>query len=89
MAILLSVIETSKEDDVALQRVLYVHPLVWFKKKEVQALIDSSSEVNAMTSAYALKLGLRVYHTNVKTQKIDGSTLQTFEMGLAKLSDGG
>ena len=37
--------------------------------------MDSGSKVNAMTPAYASKLGLRVYHTNVGAQKIDGSIL--------------
>ena len=36
-----------------------------------------------MTLGYVLKLGLKVRPTNVKAQKIDGSTLQTFEMVLA------
>ena len=75
--------ETSKEDDVLLQRVPCVHYPIQFKKKEVQALIDSGSEVNAMSPAYASKLGLRVRHTDVGAQKIDGSTLQTFGMVLA------
>ena len=75
--------KTSKVDDVALQRVPCIHYLIRFKKKEVQALIDLGSEVNAMTLAYALRLGLRVHHTNVGAQKIDDSTLQTFGMVLA------
>ena len=75
--------ETSKKEDVPLQRVPCVHYPIWFKKKEVQALIDSGSEVNAMSPAYASKLGLRVRHTDVGAQKIDGSTLQTFGMVLA------
>ena len=70
-----SVIETSKEDDVSLQRVPCVHYPIRFKKKKVQALIDSGSEVNAMTPAYASRLGLRVYRADVRAQKIDGSTL--------------
>ena len=78
-----SVTETSKEDDVPLQRVPCVHYPIRFKKKEVQALIDSGSEVNAMSPAYASKLGLKVYHTDVRAQKIDGSTLETFGMVLA------
>ena len=36
-----------------------------------------------MTPAYASKLGLRVRHTDVRAQKIDSSTLQTFGMVLA------
>ena len=36
-----------------------------------------------MTSGYALKLGPKVCTTNVKDQKINGSTLETFEIVLA------
>ena len=36
-----------------------------------------------MTPAYTSKLGLKVYHTKVGAQKIDGSTLKIFEMVLA------
>ena len=45
-------------------------------------MIDSGSKVNAMTPAYVAKLGLRVKKTNIGTQKIDGSTLNTFEIVL-------
>ena len=78
-----SVTETSKGDDVPLQRVLCVHYPIRFKKKEVWALIDLGSEVNAMTPADTSRLGLRVHCTNVGTQKIDGSTLKIFGMVLA------
>ena len=79
----LSVTETSKEDDVPLQKVPCVHYLIRFKKKEVQALIDSGSEVNAMTPAYASRLCLQVHRTDIGAQKIDGSTLKIFGMVLA------
>ena len=36
-----------------------------------------------MTSAYALRLGLRVCRTNIGAQKIDGIILKIFEMVLA------
>ena len=36
-----------------------------------------------MTPAYAAKLGLQVRKTDIGAQKIDGSTLETFEMVLA------
>ena len=75
--------ETSKKDDVAFQRVPCVHYLIWSKKKEVQALIDSGSKVNAMTPAYSSRLSFWVYRTYVGAQKIDSSTLQTFEIVLA------
>ena len=73
----------SKEDNMPLQRVPCVHYLIRFKKKEVQTLIDSGSEANAMTPAYASKLGLRVHRINIGAQKIDSSTLETFGMVLA------
>ena len=78
-----SVTETNKE--VTLERVLGVHYPLRFQKDtaDVRALIDLGNEVNAMTPAYASKLGLRVRHTDVGAQKIDGSTLQTFGMVLA------
>ena len=80
-----SVTEASKEEHMTLGRVLCVHyPLrFWKDTADVRALIDSGSEVNAMTPAYASKLGLRVRHTDVEAQKIDGSILQTFGMVLA------
>ena len=70
----------------ALKRVPCIHYPVQFEgtnETQVQVLIDSSSEVNAMIPDYASKLGLRARHTNVKAQKIDGPTLQTFGMVLA------
>ena len=77
--------ETSKEDDVTLKRVPCVHyPLrFWKNTADIRALIDSDSEVNAMTPAYTSKLGLRVRHTDVRAQKIDSFTLQLFGMVLA------
>lgn len=41
----------------------------------MRALINSGSEVNTMTSAYTLKLGLQARQTNVGAKKIDDSTL--------------
>lgn len=58
------VIEVSKKDEVALAQVPYIYyPLCLLcfqkdNKNELQALIDSDSEVNEMTLVYKLKLGL-------------------------------
>ena len=49
----------------------------------VRALVDSGSEVNAITPVYAAKLGLQVRRTDIGAQKIDSSTLETFGMVLA------
>ena len=76
----------SMEDNpLALDWVPCIRYPIRFKKSkvQVQALLDSGSEVNAMTPGYASKLGLKVRPTDVGAQKIDGSTLETFGMVLA------
>lgn len=50
-----------------------------------EALIDSNTELNAMTPAYASILGLTVRKTDVGAQKIDGSALATYGMVINKL----
>lgn len=59
--------------------------MIEFKKgnTEIQALIDSGSEVNAIIPAYIAVLGLRIYSINVKAQKIDESIFSTYKMMLA------
>ena len=66
-------------------RVPCIHYPVWFQEnqEQVRALLDSGSEVNAMSPAYAKKLGLKTWKTNVWAQKIDGSALETFGMVIA------
>ena len=60
------------------------YPLYFRKNTEgVKALMDSNSEVNVMIPAYVSRLGLQARYTNVRAQKIDDSTLQTFGMVLA------
>ena len=75
----------ASKEDVVLDRVLCIHYPVCFRKDqdEVPALINSGSEVNAMTPTYTSKIGLTVRPTNVGAQKVDGSTLETFGMVLA------
>ena len=53
------------------------------KSKNVLALLDSGSDVNAMTSAYAAYLGLKVRVINVGVQKMDGSLLAIYGMVIA------
>ena len=54
-----------------------------FRKKSVSALFDSSSKVNAVHSAFAKELGLLIRPTDIGVQKIDGPTLETYEMVVA------
>ena len=69
-----------------LDQVLCIYYLVQFRKdkwKTIQALINSGNKVNAMTLAYVKKLGLWTPKTDVGAQKIDRSSLDTFEMVIA------
>ncbi len=43
-------------------------------------MLDSGSEVNAISQAFAQQLGLKIRKTNVEVQKIDGTTLETYGM---------
>ena len=54
-------------------------------QEQVKALLDSSSKVNAMSLAFARKLGLHIRKTNIKAQKMDNSALEIFGMVIADL----
>ena len=70
----------------ALKRVPCIKYSIQFQAQQVEALVDSGSEVNAMTPAFAAKLGLSTQPTNVGAQKIDGSALKTYGMTIAGFS---
>ena len=55
------------------------------KGKDVLALLDSGSEVNAMTPAHAAHLARKVKVTNVGMQKIDRTSLATYGIVIAAL----
>lgn len=81
-----SIIRTSKENKMILEKVPCIYYLLCFrkdKKNKIQALINLGNKVNAMTLVYALKLGLKIYHTDVEIQKINRSTFETFGIVLA------
>ena len=80
--------DTSKE--ATLKQVLCIWYLVQFrqkndkdKDKDVKALINLGSKVNAMHPAYVTKLGLHARKINVNAQKIDESHLNTFRIVIA------
>ena len=59
-------------------RMPYYYYPIWFQE-EIRALLNSSSKVNAMNPNLAQKLSLYIWKNNVGAQKMDGSTLKTFE----------
>ena len=71
----------------ALERIPCIHYPVQFKKNtdktQVQALINSGSEVNAIHLSFAKQLGLPIKPTDVGAQKIDGTMLNTHGMVVA------
>ena len=75
--------ETNKE--VTLEQVPCIHYPLCFQKNiaGVRTLINLGSEVNAITPAYAAKLSVKIRKTDIGAQKIDGSTLNIFEIVLA------
>ena len=57
----------NRDKEIVLKRVSYIHYLVWFQKgqKQIKALLNSGSKVNAISPAYVEKLGLKTRKTNV------------------------
>ena len=76
----------AKEEVLILERVSCIYYPVQFKKDahktQIQALIYLESEINAIALAYVSKLGLKVYLTDIGTQKINDSILKIFEIVL-------
>ena len=46
-------------------------------------MLDSDSKINVINFAFIEKLDLKIWKTNVKAQKIDGSALKTFGLVIA------
>ncbi len=62
---------------------------IWYSvifKDQTETLLDLGSKVNAMSQAFAQQLGLKIYKTNVGVQKIDSTTLKTYEMVVSTFS---
>ena len=59
-------------------RVLCIRYLFNFGKKSVLALLDLGSEVNVVHLAFAKEPGLPIRLTDVRVQKINGTTLETY-----------
>ncbi len=58
-----------------LERIPYIsYPMTF--KDQTKVLLDLGSEVNTMSQAFALQLGFKIRKTNVRAQKIDGTTLK-------------
>ncbi len=76
---------TDKKTEEELEWVPCIRYPVTFKD-QTEALLDSRSEFNAMSQAFAQQLGLKIRKTNVGAQKIVGTTLETDGMVVSTLS---
>ena len=66
-----------------LARVPCIRYPINFGKKSVLTLLDSGSEINAVHPAFAQELAVPIRLTDVRAQKIDGTTLETYRMVFA------
>ncbi len=76
---------TNKKTKEKLERV----PSIWYPmtfKDQTETLLDSESELNIMSQAFAHQLGIKTRKTNVKARKIDGTTLKTYRMVVSTFS---
>ena len=85
-----SVPVTDSGEEVVLKKVPCIHYPVRFQEdskqegqEQVRALLNSGSEINAMSLAYVERLGFKTRKTNVGAQKINGSALEIFGMVIA------
>lgn len=71
----------------ALYQVLYILYSTSFEdgQTKIKILLDCSSEVNIMTVAYIVKLGLIIWKTIVNTQNIKSLFLKTYNIAFASL----
>ncbi len=64
-------------------------PCIWYLitfKDQTEALLDSGSEVNAMSQAFVQQLGFKICKTNIGAQKINGTTLKTYGIVVSTFS---
>ena len=75
----------NSDKEVVLKKIPCIHYPIRFQEgqEQVKALLDSGSEVNAMSPAYIERLSLKTRKTNVGAQNIDGSALEIFGMVIA------
>ena len=62
-----------------LEQVLCIHYPINFKEKFVLAVFDSSNKVDAVYPTFTKKIGLSIRSTDVGAQKIDGTTVDSYE----------
>ncbi len=67
----------TEKTETELEQLSYIRYPITFKD-QTEALLNAGSKVNTMSQVFAHQLGLMICKTNVGTQKIDGTTLETY-----------
>ena len=71
---------------IPLQQISCIWYPVQFQGDKIQALTNSGTKINKITSIFAVKLSFVTQKTDIGTQKLDGLLLATYEMVLAGFS---
>lgn len=58
--------------------------MIQFQNYKIQALINFSSKINAITLAYVAELGFTTQKTSIGVQKIDNLLLEIYDIVLAR-----
>lgn len=58
---------------------------LYFKKdiKNIKILINFNSKINGMIPIYLSKLSIKIYHINIRAQKIDSFIFKIFQIILS------
>ena len=76
---------TDKKTEEKLDRIPCIQYSITFNN-QTKALLDSKSEVHAMNPAFAFQLDRKIWKTNVWSQKINGTSLETYGMVISIFS---
>lgn len=87
MAISALMTDARKEDVIVLDRLPCIYYPIQFRKwgkKVARTLIDSNSEINIITPIYAKQLELQNQHSNIRAQKINSLSIESFGIVIAR-----
>ncbi len=80
LATFMSITDKKTEGELEeLERVPCIRYPVTFKD-QTKALLDSGSKVNVISQAFAQQLSLKICKTNIRAQKINSTTLETYKI---------
>ena len=87
---LVAVLATSRLiTDKKIERELEWVPYIWYPvifKDQTEVLLDFGSKVNIMSQVFAQQLGLKICKTNIRTLKIDSTTMKTYKIVISIFS---